>query len=170
MGHNCSVPRLPAPLLSAIRCAALVACLAAAVHAGAQEAATAAEEAAAELPATGDGWLDRHLLDIDRYAERHPRGFADELSRYYGIPRAYVEAMLKQPGWRPGDVFMACALARRLELSCREVVRERARDASGGWAGVAERMGLDPDSTEHRQLRLDVEASYRRWARPLLDG
>jgi len=121
------------------------------------------------VPATGDAWLDRHLLDINRYAARHPRAFADEMSRYYAVPRPYVEAMLLQAAWTPGDVFMACALAQRVGQSCRVAVRAWSRDREEGWAGVAERIGLDPDSKDYRQLRQDVESSYRRWARPLRD-
>jgi len=162
------MPRLPAPIRNALLWAALVPCLGVSTHAWAQ-ASGAGEGAADYAPATGDAWLDRHLLDINDYAARYPRAFADEVSRYYAVPRPYVEAMLQQPAWTPGDVFMACALAQRVGQSCREAVRTWSRDHDDGWAGVAERLGLDPDSTDHRQLRQDVESSYRRWARPPLD-
>lgn len=162
------MPCLPAPLRLAIQCALLGLWLAVLPDAGAQDAVEALTPAAYD-PATGDPWLDRHLPDMSEYAARHPRAFADEVSRYYAVPRAYVEAMLQQPAWTPGDIFLACAVAQRVKQPCRAAVREWSRDHAEGWAGVAERLGLGPGSSEHRQLRLDVQASYRRWARPLLD-
>lgn len=135
----------------------------------AQEAVQAPQEEVTYDPDTGDAWLDRHLADINVYAERYPNAFADELSRYYAVPRAYVEALLQQPAWTAGDAFMACALAQRASQSCRTVVREWSRDHGEGWAGVAERLEVEPGSAEHRKLREDVRSSYRRWARPLLE-
>ena len=160
------MPTMPAPLRFSAQCALLGLSLALWPQASAQDAAETGEPAP-YAPATGDPWLDRHVLDINEYATRHPRAFADEVSRYYAVPRAYVEAMLQQPAWTPGDIFMACAVAQRVKQPCRLAVREWSRDHSGGWAGVAERLGLDPATKDHRQLRLDVESSYRRWARPL---
>ncbi|HLM52789.1 MAG TPA: hypothetical protein VK325_04170 [Pseudoxanthomonas sp.] len=119
-------------------------------------------------PRSGDAWLDRHLADINRYAARYPHSFADELARYYAVPRAYVEALLQQPGWQAGDVFMACALAQRAGQPCRALVRERSRDREAGWDEIARRIQLEPESPPFQELRSDVEASYRRWARPLL--
>jgi len=168
VGHNSLMARLSARIRDALLCAALVPCLVAANDARAQDA-LAGSGAADYAPATGDLWLDRHLLDINGYAARYPRAFADEVSRYYSVPRPYVEAMLQQSAWTPGDVFMACALAQRVGQSCRAAVRDWSRDHEDGWAGVAERLGLDPDSRDYRQLRQDVQSSYRRWARPLLD-
>lgn len=162
------MPRLPAPIRHALLCAALVACLGVSTDAWAH-ASEARERAADYDPATGDAWLDRHLLDINDYAARYPRAFADEVSRYYAVPRPYVEAMLQQPAWSPGDVFMACALAQRVGQSCRVAVRQWSRDHGEGWAGVAERLELNPGSPEYRQLRDDVRSSYRRWSRPLLE-
>lgn len=162
------MPHLSAPIRSALLCASLVSCLGISTHAWAQ-ASVAGERAADYAPATGDAWLDRHLLDINDYAARYPRAYADEVSRYYAVPRPYVEAMLQQPAWTPGDVFMACALAQRVGQSCRAVVRAWSRDHVEGWAGVAERLELEPGSSEYRQLRDDVRSSYRRWSRPLLE-
>ncbi len=167
MGHNRLMPCLPAPLRSSVQCVLLGLCLLALSSANAQ-VTTAPAALAGYDPATGDAWLDRHVRDINVYAARHPRAFVDEVSRYYATPRAYVEAMLQQPAWTPGDIFIACAVAQRLEQSCRTPVREWSGERTEGWAGVSGRLGLEPGSREHRLLRTDVEASYRRWARPLL--
>ena len=119
------------------------------------------------LPRSGDAWIDRQLADINSYAARYPQSFADELARYYSVPRDYVEAMLQQPSWEAGDILMACALAQAVAQPCRAVVREWSRDHADGWAGVAKRLQAKPGSARYRELRKDIEATYSRWARPL---
>jgi hypothetical protein len=124
-------------------------------------------EEPAYQPRSGDAWIDRQLTDINRYAARYPRSFADEVARYYSVPRDYVEAMQQQPAWEPGDIFMACALAQRIAQPCRVVVREWSRDHADGWAGVATRLQAKPGTAPYRELRKDIEQTYARWARPL---
>ncbi len=146
--------------------------LCAAATAGAQEAAPPTGATASAAPAksrsTGDAWLDRQLLDIDRYAARYPEAFADELERHAGVPRAYAQALARQPGWHPGDVWFACFLGRAVEATCRSVVRARAvADADAGWEEVAEDFEAEPGSAAYRALKLALADSYRRWARPL---
>jgi hypothetical protein len=116
---------------------------------------------------TGDAWVDRVLPDIDAYAERYPDSFADELSRYFNIPRKYVQALLMRPDWRAGDAYFACALAKASAHSCREVVRARARDYRASWHDVAKALGIRPGSGEYKQVRAAIRASYVHWARPL---
>jgi len=118
------------------------------------------------LPRSGDAWIDRQLADINAYAARYPQSFADELARYYSVPRDYVEAMLQQPTWHAGDILMACALAQVVGQPCRAVVREWSREHAEGWAGVARRLQAKPGSAQYRELRKDIEATYSRWARP----
>jgi hypothetical protein len=119
------------------------------------------------LPRSGDAWIDRQLADSNGYAARYPQSFADEMARYYSVPRDYVEAMLQQPSWEAGDILMACALAQVVAQPCRAVVREWSRDHAEGWAGVAGRLQVKPGSAQYRELRKDIEATYSRWARPL---
>ncbi len=118
-------------------------------------------------PGTGDARLDLQLQDINDYAARYPGSFADEMARYHAVPRGYVEAMLLQPGWQAGDVYMACALARVAGQPCRAVVREWARDHAGGWKAVAARLEVEPGTAQFRRLRQGVQESYTRWSRPL---
>lgn len=118
-------------------------------------------------PSSGDAWIDRHLIDMNDYAARYPQSFVDEVSRYYSVPREYVEALLQQPAWKPGDVFMACALGQILAQPCRKVVREWSRDHAEGWEGVSARLQPTPAPPIHRELRKDIRESYARWARPL---
>lgn len=118
-------------------------------------------------PRSGDAWIDRQLGDINSYAARYPRSFANEMARYYSVPRDYVEAMLQQPSWEAGDILMACALAQVMAQPCRAVVREWSREHAEGWAGVAKRLQVKPDSAQYRELREDIKATYLRWARPL---
>lgn len=128
----------------------------------------AVDDAAPTARATGDAWLDRQLADIDRYAARYPDAFADELERYAGVPRGYVQALIQQQGWRPGDVWFACVLARAVDADCRAVVRRRAAAAlEMDWAAVAAQFDALPGRDAYRAIRLAVADSYRRWARPL---
>ena len=118
-------------------------------------------------PRSGDAWLDRQLVDINAYAARYPQSFVDEVARYYTVPRAYVEAMMQQPAWQPGDIVMACGLAQEVGQPCRAVVREWSRDHEEGWEGVAQRLQPPAGKTQYRQLRERIKQSYLRWARPL---
>lgn len=126
-------------------------------------------EEAAYAPRSGDAWIDRHLADINLYAARYPQSFADELGRYYAVPRPYVEAMLQQPSWEAGDIVMACGLAQLVGQPCRAVVREWSRDHAEGWEGVAARLQPPPGPAQMRELRERIKQSYAHWARPLLD-
>lgn len=117
-------------------------------------------------PRSGDAWIDRHLVDINAYAERYPTSFADEMARYYAVPRGYVEAMMKQPDWTAGDIYMACALAKVAGQPCRAVVREWSRDHAEGWRSVAQRLEAGPGSASYRRLRQGLSETYSRWSRP----
>ncbi|WAC62933.1 hypothetical protein OVA13_16360 [Pseudoxanthomonas sp. SL93] len=117
-------------------------------------------------PASGDPVVDRYLADINEYASRYPAAFADEMGRYYMVPRAYVEAMQEQPDWAAGDIYMACALAQVAGQPCRAVVREWSRDHAGGWEAVAERLQVPPGTPQFRRLRKSLDDTYRRWERP----
>jgi hypothetical protein len=117
-------------------------------------------------PGSGDAAVDRYLADINDYAARYPASFADEMSRYYSVPRTYVEAMMKQGDWTAGDIYMACALAQVAGQPCRAVVREWSRDHSGGWRDVAARVEVKPGGAQYRRLRKGLDDTYRRWERP----
>jgi len=144
----------------------LVFALAPAVPAHATTPAPASTPPQAEWPGSGDATVDRHLEDINAYAARYPAAFADEMARYYSVPRAYVEAMMKQPDWSAGDIYMACAVAQVAGLPCRAVVREWSRDHAGGWRAVAERLDVRPGTAGYRRLRKGLDDTYRRWERP----
>lgn len=128
--------------------------------------ATGPVQPPAEWPGSGDAFVDRHLKDVNDYAARYPAAFADEMARYYSVPRAYVEAMMKQPDWSAGDIYMACALAQVAGQPCRAVVREWSRDHAGGWRAVAERLEVHPGTAGYRRLRKGLDDTYRRWERP----
>lgn len=118
-------------------------------------------------PTTGDAVIDRTLADINEYAARYPASFADEMARYYSVPRNYVEAMMKQADWTPGDITMACAVALVAGQPCRTVVREYSKDHAAGWRDVAQRLDVKPGSAQYRRIRKDLDQTYRRWERPL---
>ncbi|HST45750.1 MAG TPA: hypothetical protein VLK29_11070 [Luteimonas sp.] len=116
---------------------------------------------------TGDAWSDRQLHDIDLYAARHRDAFVDELVRYFDAPRAFVEGVLAQPGWRAGELYYACAVARVAGRPCRAVAELRARARQAPWESLAAQVGIEPGSAQAARLGESFAASYRRWARPL---
>jgi len=132
---------------------------------GAQEGTAAAVEAAPAY-ATGDAWIDRQLEDMDAYARRYPASFVDELARNLGVRQGYAEAVLRTLGWRPGDLYLACAWAQAVQAECREWVRAYSRDRGQGWQAVLVGDGK-PVNLAYRQVRHAIVASYDRWDRPI---
>lgn len=118
-------------------------------------------------PRTGDAWIDAALADINRYGERYPDAFVDELVRYYGAPRQFVSGLLEAEGWLPGDVYYACAVGRAVGRSCRYVAEARNRDPDAGWGELARRLGVEPGSEAFERLEQGFAPTYERWARPL---
>ncbi|MDQ1091662.1 hypothetical protein QE400_001075 [Xanthomonas sacchari] len=155
----------------------LSAALCAAGPAGAQGAVTPARAPAAEAvdaapvedPGIDDAWIDRQLLDIDRYAARYPDSFLDEVVRYAQMPRGYAEVLLRERHWPPRDVYVAAFLAKAAGRSYRDVVRARtAAGVSAGWATVAKELDAPPGSLAYRALRHSIVASYDHWDRPIV--
>jgi hypothetical protein len=118
-------------------------------------------------PATGDAWIDRQLDDINTYARRYPDAFIDEVARYANVRRGYIQALLEQQHWQPGDIYFACTWTFAMNLSCREAVRAWSRDHHDGWKGVVGRLPIAPDNLHYRAVRQAIVASYDRWERPI---
>jgi hypothetical protein len=118
-------------------------------------------------PHTGDQWVDAALADINDYGSRYPDAFADELARYHAAPRDVVSALLAAPGWTPGDVYYACALAQAIGRSCRYVADERQSHPGEGWGALAQRLGVKPGSAQFHQLKDGFAGAYGRWGRPM---
>ncbi|MET0550323.1 MAG: hypothetical protein ABW002_13745 [Xanthomonas sp.] len=132
-------------------------------------AAEAKEDATAEVPGTDDAWIDRQLLDIDRYAARYTDSFLDEVARYAQMPRGYAEVLLRERRWPPRDVYVAAFLAKAAGRPYREVVRARtAAGVPAGWATVASDLDAPPGSLAYRALRHAIVASYDHWDRPIV--
>ena len=153
---------LPA-LLACVSAVSLLPAVAAAQAAAADPAATAP----AYEPGTGDAWLDRQLADVNRYAERYPDAFIDELVRYRGAPRALVEQLMADPVRQPADVYVACALAQALGRTCREVAAAWRRDPDQGWAALAETLDAERHGEAMMRVKRGLVESYDRWARPI---
>ncbi|UKE47553.1 MULTISPECIES: hypothetical protein [Xanthomonas translucens group] len=146
----------------------LALCLAGAAVAQEAPAAGASTEAVL-APGSGDAWVDRQLLDIDRYAARYPDSFLDEVARYAQLPRGYAEALLRERRWPPRDIYFACFLAKAAGLPYREVVRARASAGPAvSWAEVANALQVEPGSLPYRALRHAIVASYDHWDRPIV--
>ncbi|KLJ02570.1 hypothetical protein WQ56_02445 [Luteimonas sp. FCS-9] len=131
-----------------------------------QAGTTDAEEAVPD-PGTGDPWVDTWLADVDLYAARYRDAFVDEVARYQAAPRALVEQLLDEAGMRAGDVYFACAVGRALGRPCREIAAHWRRDRTGGWAGVLERLAVEPGAEPLVRVKRGLVASYDRWARPI---
>nr|WP_272494217.1 hypothetical protein [Stenotrophomonas mori] len=158
---------MPVPLpRRAVRAALLSALLAC----SALPAVAADEEEGAAfgyVAGTGDAWLDRQLADVNLYAERYPEAFVDEVVRYGGARRGYVEALMQRHGWLPGDVWFACFWGQAIGASCREPVQARSRHPGDGWRQVVEQLAVAPDNLHWRAVRQALVASYDHWDRPL---
>ncbi|VXC01434.1 conserved exported hypothetical protein [Luteimonas sp. 9C] len=115
---------------------------------------------------TGDVWLDTWLADVDLYAGRYRGAFVDELVRYQSAPRAFVDELLAA-GARPADVYLACATARSLGRTCREIIAEWRRDPAAGWRGVLDRLDAGPGTETFVRVRRGLVSSFDRWARPI---
>ncbi|USI98974.1 hypothetical protein MUG10_12710 [Xanthomonas prunicola] len=164
---------MPASRSSVLRALSLLAALLWPSLVGAQTspasttAAATKESAPGAIPGTGDGWVDQHLADMGSYAQRYPASFIDEVARYTGTPRVYVQALLQVHGWHAGDIYFACFWAQTVQLSCRDTVRAYSRDHHDGWEGVITRLSVVPDNAHMRALRHAIVASYDRWERPI---
>lgn len=121
---------------------------------------------AAWNPRTGDAWVDRTLGDVNRYGSRYPDAFVDEMTRYFGAPRALVVGLL-DAHWSPGDVYYACALAQVAGQPCRAVADAWSGDHAQGWGAIARRYGVEPGSVPFHRLMRGLVGSYDRWGRPL---
>lgn len=119
-------------------------------------------------PRSGDTWVDMRLADINQYGQRYPGPFVDEITRYYGAPRALVSELLTDRHWAPGDIYFACALAQVAGQPCRVVVDAWERDHAQGWGAIAKRMGIKPGSEQFHRLKRGVVPTYDRWSRPIV--
>jgi hypothetical protein len=122
---------------------------------------------------TGDAWVDTQLQDINHYAERYPDSFLDEVSRYAGVSRGYVAALMYTHGWQAGDIYFACFWGSVTEHSCRDAVRafSRAVPAEAGdfkrWSEVVDTLTVTPTNLHWRALRHAIVASHDHWDRPV---
>ena len=73
-------------------------------------------------PRSGDAWIDAQLGDVNIFARGNLDGYVDEMVVSTGAPRDYVQKMVVDRGWAPGDVYYACLIARQLGRPCAYVV------------------------------------------------
>lgn len=120
-------------------------------------------------PRSGDPWIDRQLSDINDYGSRYRGAFIDELVRYRAAPRKFVTELVTQRNWAPGDVYYACALAQIVGRPCRAVAEAWGQGHEAGWSAVARQMDVADYPDANARLKRDIQASYKRWARPLAE-
>lgn len=116
---------------------------------------------------TGDAGIDMILVDINRYAQRYPDAFVDEMARYYAAPRELTDSLLHTQHWAAGDIYYACALARIAGQPCRAVADRWRTDHDQGWKAVALQFGIATDAAGIARLRQGLTGTYQRWSRPL---
>ena len=150
--------RAGAWLMAAALCVASVASFA--------QAPKPAASAPVAVVGTGDVWLDNYLTDVNVYGRQYRAAFVDELVRYYAAPRAMAVQLLDGDGWRPGDLFLACAVAQRRGRPCRYVVERF--DAAQGWTPLLQAHDMAAGSPDLHRIKRDLVDTYRRWARPIL--
>ena len=122
---------------------------------------------AAPVTGTGDARMDARLADMDQYGARYREAFVDELVRYHAAPRSLAGVLLEDEGWRPGDLYYACAVAEVVGRPCRHAIEQWRAHRADGWQAVAARMGVAPGSPAFARIAEGIEASYLRWGRPL---
>lgn len=128
------------------------------------------EMTAAYQADTGERAVDAVLADINRYVERHPDAFVDELQRYAAVSRSVSEAWLDSGSWQAGDVYFACQLAQISERPCQHLLDARLQAGQGGWKAALASLEPALKPAHWQQLRQRIVASYRHWARPLPEG
>ncbi len=116
---------------------------------------------------TGDVWMDTRVVEINQYGNEYRDPFVNEMVSYYDVPRPYVDELMVQRHWAPGDVYMACSLAHSLGRPCSYVVEEYERDHGQGWGVTARRLGIKPGSREFFMLKNGVSHTYGRWGHPI---
>lgn len=110
-------------------------------------------------PRSGDAWIDAQLGDVNVFARGNLDGYVDEVVVSTGAPRDYVQEMVVDRGWAPGDVYYACLIARQLGRPCAYVVDAYEREMRGrgrGWGALAQDHGIRPGSEAFHALKSGV--------------
>lgn len=107
-------------------------------------------------PRSGDAWIDAQLGDVNVFARGNLDGYVDEVVVSTGAPRDYVQGMVVDRGWAPGDVYYACLIARQLGRPCAFVADAYEREMRGrgrGWGALAQELGIRPGSEAFHALK-----------------
>lgn len=107
-------------------------------------------------PRSGDAWIDAQLGDVNVFARGNLDGYVDEVVVSTGAPRYYVQEMVVERGWAPGDVYYACLIARQLGRPCAYVVdayEREMRSRGRGWGVLAQELGIRPGSAAFHALK-----------------
>jgi len=107
-------------------------------------------------PRSGDAWIDAQLGEVNVFARGNLDGYVDEVVVSTGAPRYYVQDLVVDRGWAPGDVYYACLIARQLGRPCAYVADayEREMRAGGrGWGALAQELGIRPGSAAFHALK-----------------
>lgn len=104
-------------------------------------------------PRTGDAWFDARLGDINVMASGSLHGFIDEVVVSTRAPRHWVETLVVERRYAPGDVYMLAECAYRSGLGYDEALRIYEQHHGEGWGAMAKRMGIKPGSAEFHAMK-----------------
>ena len=117
---------------------------------------------------TDDAWVSSRVGEINDYGVRYREPFVNEMVTNYGAPRPYVVELLGRPGWRPGDVYYACAFAHSIGRPCAEVADRYERNRAGGWGMVVQSYNINIGSPQYVAFRSGFVNTYGRWGHPIV--
>lgn len=131
-------------------------------------AALALTLASAASACVDDAWVSSRVGEINDYGVRYREPFVNEMVTNYGAPRPYVVQLLGRPGWRPGDVYYACAFAHSIGRPCAEVAERYERNRAGGWGMVVQSYNINIGSPQYVSFRRGFVGTYGRWGHPIM--
>jgi hypothetical protein len=110
---------------------------------------------------SGDKALDATLKLIDDDSKVDMKTFNADMATTYKVPETKVETMTKD-GMKPGDIFMACEVAKLTKKPVEEVVKVYQVNKKKGWGAIAKELGIKPGSAEFKTLKGNADAKTKK--------
>jgi hypothetical protein len=110
---------------------------------------------------TRDRGLDSLLGDIDQWAKADPDAFILQISQQHNVMVDEVRRAQQELGLRYADMYMATALASRVNRPVRDVAVEYKQNQGKGWGALAISMGIKPGSSAFKALKANARHSVK---------
>ena len=114
-----------------------------------------------DIFATRDSRLDSLLGEMDVWAKADPDGFILQISQQHNVMVDEVRRAQEQLGLRYADMYMATALASRVNRPVMDVAAEYKRNRGKGWGALAMSMGIKPGSPAFKALKVNARRSVK---------